>query len=55
VCSSDLVKALDAPDAVVVHVLVKAAEAEAAPEAAAPGAAEPEVITRKKAEDEGEE
>jgi large subunit ribosomal protein L25 len=52
------VKALDDADAVVVHVIVKAAEA-AAPAAegeAVAAAAEPEVITRKKPEEgEGEE
>lgn len=48
------VKALDDPDAIVVHVLQKQAEPEATGEAAA-GAAEPEVITRKKTEEEGEE
>jgi large subunit ribosomal protein L25 len=48
------VKALDDPDAVVIHVTKPQDEAEAAGEAAA-GAAEPEVITaRKKEEGEGE-
>jgi large subunit ribosomal protein L25 len=48
------VKALDDPEAVVVHVILKQAEAEPAAEGE-PGAAEPEVITRKKAEEETEE
>ena len=45
------VKALDDPDAVIVHVLKKGAEPEPTAEAAT--TAEPEVITRKKAEEEG--
>lgn len=44
------VTALADPDAIVVHVIQKQAEAEPAAEAA--GAAEPEVITRKKSEEE---
>jgi large subunit ribosomal protein L25 len=49
------VKALADPDAIVVHVMKPKAEAAPAAEAILPGAAEPEVITRKKAEEEGEE
>jgi len=52
------VKALDDPDLVVVHVIQKQAAPEPAAEGeevAAAGTAEPEVITRKKAEEEGEE
>lgn len=50
------VKALADPDAIVIHVIKPKAEA-AAPAAAeaAAATAEPEVITRKKAEEEGEE
>jgi large subunit ribosomal protein L25 len=49
------VKALDDPDAVVVHVIKKGVEAEPGAEAAAATTAEPEVITRKKGEEETEE
>jgi large subunit ribosomal protein L25 len=47
------VQVLDDPDAVVVQIKAPIAEPEAAP--VAPGAAEPEVIGRKAAEEEGEE
>src|SRR5205823_1485343 len=46
------VKALEEPDAIVVHVTVPHAETETPTEAL--GQAEPEVITRKKGEEEGE-
>jgi large subunit ribosomal protein L25 len=49
------VKVLDDPDAIVVHVIQKLAEPEEAAEAAAAAAAEPEVITRKKTDEETEE
>ncbi|MFO0927000.1 MAG: 50S ribosomal protein L25 [Gemmataceae bacterium] len=49
----DNVKALEDPDAIVVHVTQVKAEAEAGEAAAT--TAEPEVITRKKGEEEGEE
>jgi large subunit ribosomal protein L25 len=48
------VKALDDPDAVVVHVKQPVVEAEAAPAAPAAETAEPEVIGRKAAEEEPE-
>jgi large subunit ribosomal protein L25 len=49
------VKALDDPEAIVVHVTKPKVAVEAPAEAAAPATAEPEVITRKKGEEEGEE
>ncbi len=48
------VKTLDDPDAVVVHVKLPVAEAEAAPAVPAAETAEPEVIGRKAAEEEAE-
>lgn len=51
----DHVKALEDGDAVVVHVTQPKAAAEPTEAAAAPTGAEPEVITRKKGEEEGEE
>jgi large subunit ribosomal protein L25 len=45
--------ALDDPDAIIIHVTRQAVEEEA-PAEAAPGAAEPEVITARKKEEEGE-
>jgi len=48
------VKVLGDPDAIVVHVTATRTEAEPGAEVV-PGSAEPEVITRKKAEEEGEE
>jgi large subunit ribosomal protein L25 len=48
------VKAMTDPDAIVVHVTQPAAEPAAPVAAEAPGAAEPEVIGRPKAEEEGE-
>jgi large subunit ribosomal protein L25 len=49
------VKALDDPEAFVVHVIQKMAEPEPVAEVAVAESAEPEVITRKKAEEETEE
>lgn len=49
------VKVLDDPDAVVVHVKPPKVEAAAPAEEAAEASAEPEVITRKKGEEEAEE
>jgi large subunit ribosomal protein L25 len=48
------VKAMSDPDAIVVQISAPVAEAEAAPAAEAPEAAEPEVIGRQKAEEEEE-
>jgi large subunit ribosomal protein L25 len=48
------VKALDDPDAIVVHVTTPQAEPEAAAPAAAAESAEPEIIGRNAAEEEGE-